>query len=93
MRDDLDITALQLLAYPGNQQLQSIRRTNILMPKELQVEPLFADGIPRVRSQCLQHLEFALTQFRSPAYNFNVTVTRSDDIKFATERERTAVNS
>lgn len=37
--------------------------------------------------------QFALTQFRSPAYNFNVTVTRSDDIKLATERERTAINS
>lgn len=64
MRDDLDIIALKLLAYPGNKQLQSIRRTNVFMSKELQVKPIFADGIPRVRGQCLQHLEFALTQLQ-----------------------------
>jgi nicotinamidase-related amidase len=27
--------------------------------------------------------QFALSQFRSPAYNFNVTVTRSENIKIA----------
>ena len=37
--------------------------------------------------------QFALTQFRSPAYNFNVTVTRADDITLAERRERTAVNT
>ena len=37
--------------------------------------------------------EFALTQFRSPAYNFNVTVTRSENIKLAADLERAAANS
>src|SRR4030095_6164357 len=37
--------------------------------------------------------QFALTQFRSPAYNFNVSVTRSENIKLATDLKRVAVNS
>lgn len=37
--------------------------------------------------------EFTLSQFRSPAYNFNVGVTRSENIKLAADLERTAVNS
>ena len=32
---------------------------------------------------------FALSQFRSHAYNFNITVSRSEDIKILPERERT----
>jgi nicotinamidase-related amidase len=37
--------------------------------------------------------EFALSQFRSPAYNFNVGVTRSENIKLAADLKRAAVNS
>jgi nicotinamidase-related amidase len=37
--------------------------------------------------------EFALSQFRSPAYNFNVSVTRSENIKLAADLKRVAVNS
>ncbi|MDH3443344.1 MAG: cysteine hydrolase [Deltaproteobacteria bacterium] len=36
--------------------------------------------------------QFALSQFRSPAYNFNVSVTRSEDIKLVTELNKEAVN-
>jgi len=36
---------------------------------------------------------FALSQFRSPAYNFNVTVTRSENIKLVADLKRAAVNS
>jgi nicotinamidase-related amidase len=37
--------------------------------------------------------QFALSQFRSPAYNFNVSVTRSENIKLVPELKRVAVNS
>ena len=37
--------------------------------------------------------QFALSQFRSPAYNFNVNVTRSENIKLAAGLTRAAVNS
>src|SRR5262245_5646696 len=37
--------------------------------------------------------QFALSQFRSPAYNFNVSVTRSENIKLADDTKRAAVNS
>jgi len=37
--------------------------------------------------------QFALNQFLSPAYNFNVTVTRSESIKLAAEQNRAVVNS
>ena len=37
--------------------------------------------------------QFALSQFRSPAYNFNVNVTRSENIKLAADLKRAAVNS
>ena len=37
--------------------------------------------------------EFALSQFRSPAYNFNVGVTRSENIKLAADLKRAAANS
>ncbi len=37
--------------------------------------------------------QFALSQFRSPAYNYNVSVTRSENIKLATDLKRAAVNS
>jgi nicotinamidase-related amidase len=37
--------------------------------------------------------QFALSQFRSPAYNFNVSVTRSENIKLAADLKRAAVNS
>ena len=37
--------------------------------------------------------EFALSQFRSPAYNYNVSVTRSEHIKLAGVLKKTAVNS
>jgi nicotinamidase-related amidase len=37
--------------------------------------------------------EFALSQFRSPAYNFNVSVTRSENIKLAADLKRAAANS
>jgi len=36
--------------------------------------------------------QFALSQFRSPAYNFNVSVTRSENIKLAAELKRAAAN-
>ena len=36
--------------------------------------------------------QFALNQFRSPAYNFNVTVTRSENIKLAAMINKAAVN-
>ena len=36
--------------------------------------------------------QFALSQFRSPAYNFNVSVTRSENIKLA-DLKRAAANS
>jgi nicotinamidase-related amidase len=36
--------------------------------------------------------EFALSQFRSPAYNFNVNVTRSENIKLAADLKRAAAN-
>ena len=37
--------------------------------------------------------QFALSQFRSPAYNFNVAVTRSENINLAADRKRAAANS
>ena len=37
--------------------------------------------------------QFALSQFRSPAYDFNVSVTRSEHIQLAAEPERAAANS
>ena len=37
--------------------------------------------------------EFALSQFRSPAYNFNVSVTRSENIKLAADLKRAAANN
>ena len=37
--------------------------------------------------------EFALSQFRSPAYNFNVSVIRSENIKLTADLKRAAVNS
>jgi nicotinamidase-related amidase len=37
--------------------------------------------------------QFALGQFRSPAYNFNVSVIRSENIKLAADHKRAAVNS
>jgi nicotinamidase-related amidase len=37
--------------------------------------------------------QFALSQFRSPAYNFNVSVTRSENIKLVADLKRAAVNS
>jgi nicotinamidase-related amidase len=35
---------------------------------------------------------FALSQFRSPAYNFNVNVTRSENIRLSSKPKRAAVN-
>jgi nicotinamidase-related amidase len=37
--------------------------------------------------------EFALAQFYSPAYNFNVRVTRSESIKLTADVQRAVVNS
>src|SRR5690349_12280820 len=37
--------------------------------------------------------QFALSQFRSPAYDFNVNVTRSEDIKLGADLKRAAANS
>ncbi len=37
--------------------------------------------------------QFALSQFRSPAYNFNVSVTRSENIKLVADFNRAAANS
>lgn len=37
--------------------------------------------------------QFALSQFRSPAYSFNVSVTRSENIKLAADLKRAVVNS
>jgi len=37
--------------------------------------------------------QFALSQFRSPAYNFNVSVTRSENIKLTADVKKKAVNS
>jgi nicotinamidase-related amidase len=37
--------------------------------------------------------QFALSQFRSPAYNFNVKVTRSEEIKLVADLAKAAVNS
>jgi nicotinamidase-related amidase len=37
--------------------------------------------------------QFALSQFRSRAYNFNVSLTRSENIKLAVDLERAVVNS
>ena len=37
--------------------------------------------------------QFALSQFRSPAYNYNVSVTRSENIKLSANVKRAAVNS
>jgi nicotinamidase-related amidase len=37
--------------------------------------------------------QFALSQFRLPAYNFNVSVTRSENIKLPADLKRAAVNS
>ena len=37
--------------------------------------------------------QFALSQFRSPAYNYNVSVTRSENIKLGANLKRAAVNS
>jgi len=37
--------------------------------------------------------QLALSQFRSPAYNFNVSVTRSENIKLAADLKRAAANS
>ena len=48
------------------------------------------DGIHASRGEGQQ---FALSQFRSPAYNFNVSVTRCASIKFAPTPVRAAVNS
>jgi nicotinamidase-related amidase len=36
--------------------------------------------------------QFALNQFRSPAYNFNVTVTRSENMKLSAVINKAAVN-
>jgi nicotinamidase-related amidase len=36
--------------------------------------------------------QFALGQFRSPAYNFNVNVTRSENIKLSSDTKKAAVN-
>jgi nicotinamidase-related amidase len=36
--------------------------------------------------------QFALSQFRSPAYNFNVNVTRSENIKLSSATKKAAVN-
>jgi nicotinamidase-related amidase len=36
--------------------------------------------------------QFALSQFRSPAYNFNVNVTRSENIKLSSDTKKAAVN-
>ena len=36
--------------------------------------------------------QFALSQFRSPAYNFNVSVTRSENIKITDDLKRVAAN-
>lgn len=36
--------------------------------------------------------QFALSQFRSPAYDFNVSVTRSENIKLFSGLKKTAVN-
>jgi nicotinamidase-related amidase len=36
--------------------------------------------------------QFALNQFRSPAYNFNVSVTQSENIKLSPAIRKTAVN-
>src|ERR671922_2327419 len=36
--------------------------------------------------------QFALSQFRSPAYNFNVSVIQSENIKLAANQKRVAVN-
>jgi nicotinamidase-related amidase len=36
--------------------------------------------------------QFALSQFRSPAYNFNVSVTRSENIKLSSVINKAAVN-
>jgi len=48
------------------------------------------DGIHASRAE---GQEFALSQFRSPAYNFNVSVTRSENIKLTADLKRAAVNS
>lgn len=37
--------------------------------------------------------QFALSQFRSPAYDFNVSVTRSENIKLSAVIDRAAINS
>ena len=37
--------------------------------------------------------QFALSQFRSPAYNFNVSVTRSENIRLVPDFKRAAANS
>jgi nicotinamidase-related amidase len=37
--------------------------------------------------------QFALTQFRSPAYSFNVSVTRSESIKLTDDIKQVAVNN
>lgn len=37
--------------------------------------------------------QFALSQFRSPAYNFNVSVTRSENIKLAADLDKAAANN
>lgn len=37
--------------------------------------------------------QFALSQFRSPAYDFNVSVTRAENIKLVADVKRAAVNS
>ena len=37
--------------------------------------------------------QFALSQFRSPAYDFNVSVTRSENIKFGVDLKRAAAGS
>jgi nicotinamidase-related amidase len=36
--------------------------------------------------------QFSLSQFRSPAYNFNVSVTNSENIKLSTTAKKAAVN-
>ena len=36
--------------------------------------------------------QFALSQFRSPAYDFNVTVTRSENIRFGADLKRAAAS-
>ena len=45
-----------------------------------------------IHASCADGQQFALNQFRSPAYNFNVSVTRSENIKLAPVINKAAVN-